>query len=148
MCKAPCIHVLIVLCIVRLKMHYSTIKKKDLICNQFHNKIENHIKEFTTTFFSTLKDSSSVLIYCMHKWFPMLSGWDSRSDWKDVLSGGEKQRMGMARIFYHKYVQLPQSWFLILMVFTDIINIYTQNRLCHFLCKNYISRIHVSIKFV
>lgn len=58
MCKAPCIHVLIVLCIVRLKMHYSTIKKKDLICNQFHNKIENHIKEFTTTFFSTLKDSS------------------------------------------------------------------------------------------
>ncbi|KAJ7583528.1 ABC transporter transmembrane region 2-domain-containing protein [Mycena floridula] len=50
----------------------------------------------------SLKDMMKILEMVYLAYLPEREGgWTTRKEWRDVLSGGEKQRMGMARVFYH-----------------------------------------------
>ncbi|KAF8067672.1 ABC transporter transmembrane region 2-domain-containing protein [Lyophyllum atratum] len=51
----------------------------------------------------TEKDLMEILEWVYLAYLPEREGgWTTRKEWRDVLSGGEKQRMAMARVFYHK----------------------------------------------
>ncbi|KAJ6590542.1 ABC transporter transmembrane region 2-domain-containing protein [Mycena vulgaris] len=50
----------------------------------------------------TEKDLMEILEMVFLAYLPEREGgWTTRKEWRDVLSGGEKQRMGMARVLYH-----------------------------------------------
>ena len=42
-----------------------------------------------------------VGIFYLVAQFEKEGGWDAKKQWEDVFSGGEMQRMGLARVFYH-----------------------------------------------
>jgi len=51
----------------------------------------------------TEKDLMEILEMVFLAYLPEREGgWTTRKEWRDVLSGGEKQRMAMARVFYHR----------------------------------------------
>lgn len=50
----------------------------------------------------TEKELQDILRHVSLEQIALRDGFDEVRDWKDILSGGEKQRMAVARLFYHR----------------------------------------------
>lgn len=62
-----------------------------------HNKLQMRKKKFTDK-----KLKELLKIVKLEAYIDKGKGLEEFSNWNDVLSGGEKQRIAMARLFYHK----------------------------------------------
>jgi ATP-binding cassette subfamily D (ALD) protein 3 len=62
-----------------------------------HNKLQMRKKRYTDKKLKELLKTVKLEAYCTKG-----KGLDEIANWNDVLSGGEKQRIAMARLFYHK----------------------------------------------
>ncbi|KAI7583239.1 ABC transporter transmembrane region 2, partial [Hortaea werneckii] len=64
---------------------------------------ELDMRESSSGRHTTDSDLQTILSEAKLPYLPSREGgWDTRKNWKDVLSGGEKQRISLARLLYHE----------------------------------------------